>query len=168
MKTPVQKPTSAPTVDQSQDPVVKLKGNRGRKPKSKELKASQKVGGFWLTPSEKDKYDRLYTESGLGNQTEFFKQIVFGGKLELYYSDKNTNLIREHLFEYERQMNRIGTNYNQLLKRVNSNDSDKNLYTSVEELKKLTYELKEIFKSILTEFEKLDKSDSSKENPDYK
>ncbi|MDO1451302.1 hypothetical protein Q0590_33820, partial [Rhodocytophaga aerolata] len=70
---------------------------RGRKEKKAEDKQRYTVGSFKFTKSEKAAYDALYQASGMSNQTDFFRRIVFRGGLKLYYFDKNTELIYDKL-----------------------------------------------------------------------
>lgn len=113
------------------------KGIGGRKPKKAEEKSSYKVGSFKLNKTDKEKYDRLFASSGLVNQSEFFRRVMFGEAIKLYYSDKNTSLIYKELLGIKNEINAIGRLYNTVVARVNAVSTDQSLYGSLQELKGL-------------------------------
>ncbi|MDO1451058.1 hypothetical protein Q0590_32590, partial [Rhodocytophaga aerolata] len=77
--------------------VKSRKGIGGPKPKPEEQKTKYAVGSFYLTKAEKEVYDRVFEQSGIKNQTQFFRKHFFGGGLKLHYFDKNTELIYDKL-----------------------------------------------------------------------
>lgn len=52
-------------------------GVRGRPPKAAQEKASEPVGPYRLTPSEKQQYEKLFKASRLNNQAMFFRKVIF-------------------------------------------------------------------------------------------
>lgn len=128
---------------------------RGRKEKKAEDKQRYTIGSFKFTRSEKAAYDALYKASGMGNQTDFFRKVIFEGGLKLYYFDKNTSLIYEKLGDIQNQMEKIGVNFNQVTARINTHASEKNLFSSLNELTMLMRKNEGEIKRILALMESL-------------
>ncbi len=131
------------------------KAKGGRKPKPDAEKAIYKVGGFWLTKLEKETYDKKYDASGLNNQTEFFRRMLFGGSLKLYYKDIHSEKIYIELLKIEKEIQKIGANYNQVVKRIHSLHMDTGLFAPINELVELTLEMNNRFDQLLCLFEPL-------------
>jgi hypothetical protein len=127
---------------------AKKGARRGRKPKDAGQKASYTVGSFKFTKADKARYDALYKASGMSNQTEFLRQIVFTEKLQLHYSDTNTKLIYEKLVEIQRELHRIGINYNQVVARVHAVGGDRNIYVSLQELVALQGQIEQTLRQL--------------------
>jgi len=139
----------------------KVRGKGGRPPKAAQEKASEPVGPYRLTPSEKQQYEKLVKASGLNNQARFFRQAIFSKSLKLYYSDENLKRIYAKLVEIQSDLRRIGVNYNQAVKALNTvHEDDINAGEQAALLVELTKQISEEFKEIIAlfrEYEKISK-----------
>lgn len=139
----------------------KARGKGGRPPKAAQEKASEPVGPYRLTPSEKQQYEKLFKASCLNNQALFFRQVIFSKSLKLYYSDENSERIYAKLVETQSDLRRIGVNYNQAVKTLNTVHKD-NIKAGEQAalLVELTKQISEEFKKIIAlfrEYEKISK-----------
>jgi hypothetical protein len=98
----------------------KPRSKSGRPAKAAQDKASHTVGPYCLTPAEKQEFDRLFKASRLDNQAKFFRQVMFSNTLKLYYSDENSLMISARMKEIQSDLRRIGKNYNQAVKALNT------------------------------------------------
>jgi hypothetical protein len=129
------------------------KKRRGRKALPACRKQSHRVGSFWLTSSEKEEWDKKFKASGLENQGAFFRKVFFDGQVKLYYSDINTKRIYDQLLSLEKEINHIGVNYNQIVKRVNSVPENKILHNSLKELILLAQQIEARMQQVVLLFE---------------
>jgi hypothetical protein len=132
---------------------INNKRKGGRKPKPDAEKAAFKIGGFWLTRKEKEAYDKKFSASGLNNQTEFFRRILFGGSLKLYYRDIHSEKIYMELLKIEKQIQDIGLSYKQVAEQVHKVSVGAELLSLLERLKLLTLEMENKFIQMLPHFE---------------
>lgn len=135
--------------------VNQRKNKGGRKPKKEAEKALYKVGGFRLTLAEKAVYDKMFKASGLENQTEFFRRVFFRGKLKLYYADSNTEKIYVRLLGIEKEINQIGHNYNQVVRRINALSANRLILDSMAELSELSNQINQRLEEIIRLFEQV-------------
>jgi hypothetical protein len=134
---------------------IKGKNKGGRKPKKETEKALYKVGGFRLNATEKAIYDKLFQATGLGNHTEFFRKVLFKGKLKLYYTDISTERIYNALLRIEKEIKKNGSNYNQVVKRVHTLSTDEQILQSLSELQNISIQTEHKLREIIRLFDQL-------------
>jgi hypothetical protein len=127
--------------DEEPKKIISRKGMGGPKPKDACHKATCKVGGFWLKPAEKARYDYLFSLSKLENHTAFFRSIFFEGKLKLYYSDSNTLPIFDTLVRIGQEIEEIRYAYEQVASRIHGADPDWEVCNELRKLSDLSGQL---------------------------
>ena len=122
---------------------------RGRPALPAREKKRNKVGGFWFTDDELRQFEKLLAESRMESQTDFVRQILFEGKLELYYTDEYSKKIYAKLHEYRSDLRKIEQNCKQAVEVLNAVHKDHS--KAIEEAVKLV----ELANEISAEFKKI-------------
>ena len=91
----------------------KYAGNHGRKPK------------FRLDDGDNARFLALFDESGKATKAEFIVSALFGREIKVIKLDKGTQDFYMRLTTFHSQFRAIGTNYNQCVRALKSNFSEK-------------------------------------------
>jgi hypothetical protein len=120
----------------------KKKRPGGRKPLAEQDKAMYNIGSFRVNIDEKLAWEKLFEESGMKKQTDFFRKFIIRDSSKLYLSNTNLNLIYKKLVEIQSDIKAIGNNYHHAVRRIKRGESDKDLHVSLNELTKLQEQTK--------------------------
>lgn len=126
----------------------------GRKPKSNP--ADYKYS-FRLNAEENTRFERLFADAEVKDRTLFIKKAIFGGEIKVVKIDKATMDYYIRLTEFHKQFQAIGNNYNQMVRAVKTNFSEKRAMLLLYKLEKMTLELTLLTKKIIAltqEYEK--------------
>lgn len=104
---------------------------------------------FRLTDEENVKFLSLFEKSGLSTKAQFIVAVLFERKINSVIMDKGTIDYLTKLSEFYGQFRAIGVNYNQIVKILHTNFSNKKTITYIARLEKHTIELASICKEIL-------------------
>lgn len=118
----------------------------GRKPKSDP--ASYRYG-IKLNTEERGRFELLFQKSGLTQHSRFIKAAVFGTPIKVVSIDKATMDYYIRLTNFYQQFQAIGNNYNQTVKAVKTNFSEKRAMALLYKLQKATFELVVLSKEII-------------------
>ncbi len=134
----------------------KEKRNRkgGRKPK---LDPAVHRYSISLTDSENAKFLSLFEQSGLKVMAHFITACIFQKPIKTVKIDKASMDFHIQLTQLYAQFRGIGINYNQIVKLMHQNFSEKKAQISLQSLEKRTVELSLVCKEIIElikEFEK--------------
>ncbi|WP_455673777.1 conjugal transfer protein MobA [Phocaeicola sp.] len=126
----------------------------GRKPKSDP--ADYKYI-FRLNAQENARFERLFADADARDKTLFIKKAIFGGEIKVVKIDKATMDYYIRLTDFHKQFQAIGNNYNQVVRAVKTNFSEKRAMSLLYKLEKMTLELTLLTKKIIAltqEYEK--------------
>lgn len=129
-------------------------GKGGRKPKP-ERSIHRYV--FRLTDEENAKFLSLYDASGLDNYARFIVSVLFDKPIKTVKIDSAATDYYMRLTHFYGQFRAIGVNYNQIVKLLNRNFSEKKAAAYLFKLEKQTKELAELCRQMIeltSEFEK--------------
>ncbi len=101
---------------------IRKQNKGGRKPKVNP-KANRYV--FRLTDEENTKFLALFDQSGMDNKAKFVVSILFGKEIKSVKIDKGTVDFYMRLTSFHSQFRSIGVNYNQIVKQLYSQFSDR-------------------------------------------
>ncbi len=104
---------------------------------------------FRLTSEEKIKFDGLLSKSGLDDKTKYIKSVLFGKELKVVKVDKATMDYYIRLTNFYTQFQAIGNNYNQTVKAIKTNFSEKRALALMYKLEKTTIQLIVLSKEII-------------------
>ena len=104
---------------------------------------------FRLTDEENTKFLTLFEKSGLSTKAKFIVAVLFERRINSVILDKGTVDYLTKLSEFFGQFRAIGVNYNQIVKILHTNFSDKKTITYIAKLEKHTIDLASICKEIL-------------------
>ena len=110
-----------------------------------------------LNDEENTRFNTLFLQSGMPDKTGFIKNMLFGTVMKTVKIDKAAIDYCIRLTEFYVQFQAIGNNYNQTVKAVKTNFSEKRALALLYKLEKATIELVAISKKIIdltTEFER--------------
>lgn len=125
----------------------------GRKPK---LNPSVHRHVFRLTDEENAKLLSLFEASGMPNKAKFIISQVFGKEMKSVKIDKGTVDYYMRLTSFHSQFRSIGVNYNQVVKLLYKNFSEKKAAAYLYKLEKHTAEMTALFKEIVQITEEFD------------
>ena len=123
-----------------------LKNKAGRKPKQDRSIYRYTVN---LTASENAKFLSLYRQSDMRGKSRFISSIIFGRTMRVVRIDKSTADFFMRLTNIYSQYQSIGVNYNQIVKALKSNFSEKRAFVLLRQLEKATCDLSELSKKVL-------------------
>lgn len=118
----------------------------GRKPKSNPVKYRYTVN---LNDEENDKFRLLFQQSGVENISRFIHHALFGKEIKVVKIDKATMDYYVRLTNFYHQFQAIGNNYNQTVKALKTNFSEKRALALLYKLEKATIELILLSKQII-------------------
>jgi hypothetical protein len=127
---------------------IKSKKNQtmGRKPKKDPSKYRYTVN---LNEEENDRFRLLLEQSGVENISRFIHHILFGKEIRIVKVDKATMDYYIRLTNFYHQFQAIGNNYNQTVKALKTNFSEKRALALLYKLEKAILELILLSKQII-------------------
>ena len=126
---------------------TKSRRTAGRKPKSDPAIYRY---GIKLNAEERGRFELLFQRSGLSQHSRFIKAAVFGTPIKVVSIDKATMDYYIRLTNFYQQFQAIGNNYNQTVKAIKTNFSEKRAMALLYKLQKETFELIVLSKQIIT------------------
>lgn len=124
----------------------KRKKTVGRKPKDNPAKYRYTVN---LNEEENDKFRLLLEQSEVENISRFIHHALFGKEIKIIKVDKATMDYYIRLTNFYHQFQAIGNNYNQTVKALKTNFSEKRALALLYKLEKSTLELILLSKQII-------------------
>jgi hypothetical protein len=118
----------------------------GRKPKKDPSKYSYTVN---LNEEENNRFRLLLEQSGVENISRFIHHILCGKEIRIVKVDKATMDYYIRLTNFYHQFQAIGNNYNQTVKALKTNFSEKRALALLYKLEKATLELILLSKQII-------------------
>ncbi|GHT42609.1 hypothetical protein FACS189437_10590 [Bacteroidia bacterium] len=119
---------------------------KGRKPKTN--RAIHRYG-IKLTNDENARFNSLFLQSGLTEKAKFIKSMIFGNVMKTVKIDKAAMDYYIRLTNFYAQFQAIGNNYNQTVKAIKTNFSEKRALALLYKLEKTTIELIVLSKKII-------------------
>ena len=101
----------------------------------------------WTT-GDNARFLALFDESGKATKAEFIVSALFGREIRSFKLDKGTQDFYMRLTTFHSQFRAIGTNYNQCVRALKSNFSEKKALAFLYKLERHTLELVELSKRI--------------------
>jgi hypothetical protein len=124
----------------------KKKNKSGRKPKTAPFR-NRRV--FYLDDADNCKLDAMYLQSGKTEISGFLRSIIFNRPMKIVKIDKATVDYYMRLTSFYSQFQTIGVNYNQIVKALKTNFSEKRALVLLRQLEKATFELVAISKKVM-------------------
>ncbi|MES2419557.1 MAG: conjugal transfer protein MobA [Bacteroidota bacterium] len=118
----------------------------GRKPKPNP-KMNRYV--FRLTDEENAKFLSLFDQSGVDNKAKFIVSLLFGKEMKSVKIDKGTVDFYMRLTSFHSQFRSIGVNYNQIVKLLYRDFSEKKAAAFLYKLEKQTAEMAMLCQKII-------------------
>ena len=122
------------------------KRKRGRIPKKDPAK---KRHVFYLNEIDEAKFLSLFEQSGKEAMAHFITSCIFDKPMKIVKVDKGVHDFYMRLTTFFGQFRGIATNYNQVVKALNSNFSEKKALAFLYKLEQATIELIEINKQVV-------------------
>jgi hypothetical protein len=122
------------------------KQNPGRKPKAN--RAVHRYG-IKLNDDDNARFTALFLQSGMNEKAKFIKNMIFGTEMKTVRIDKAAVDYYVRLTNFYAQFQAIGNNYNQTVKAVKTNFSEKRALSLLYKLEKTTIELVALSKKII-------------------
>jgi hypothetical protein len=128
------------------------KNNENRIVKGRKAKTGRAVHryGIKLTDDENTKFNALFIQSGMNEKARFIKNMIFGRVMKTVTIDKAAIDYYIRLTNFYTQFQAIGNNYNQTVKAVKTNFSEKRALALMHKLEKTTIELVVLSKKIIS------------------
>jgi hypothetical protein len=104
---------------------------------------------FRLTAEENAKLLSLYEASGVSNKAKFIKAILFEKEIKTIKFDKGTVDFYMRLTSFHSQFRSVGVNYNQIVKLLYRNFSEKKAGAYLFKLEKQTIEMATLCQKII-------------------
>jgi hypothetical protein len=111
---------------------------------------------FRLTDEENTKLLSLFEASGLANKAKFIVALLFGKEMKSVKIDKGTVDFYMRLTSFHSQFRSIGVNYNQVVKLLYKNFSEKKAAAFLYKLEKQTAEMAVLCQKIIQLSEEFD------------
>ena len=124
----------------------KTRKGAGRKPKTDPAVHRYVVR---LNSEENGHFEIRFQKSGLKQHSKFIKAMIFGHEMKVVRIDKAAMDYYIRLTNFYHQFQAIGNNYNQTVKAVKSNFSDKRALALLYKLEKTTMELVVLSRQII-------------------
>lgn len=138
-------------------PTVGIKKWKGGRPPKDELNKRSYYYNFRLNEKENITFEQLLLKSGASTKTKFITNCIFNKPFHIITRDASAMDICIKLSEANLQIRAIGNNYNQIIKALKTNFSEKKalalLYQLEKETIQVVIELKKITQ-ITEEYEK--------------
>jgi len=122
------------------------KGKRGRNPKNDPASFRYSVN---FTAVEHARFLTMFEESGVQSKARFIAARVFSDEFRVVKIDRSAMEYVTKLTSFYAQFRAVGTNYNQVVKELHSNFSEKKALALLYKLEKVTVELSEIGRKIV-------------------
>jgi hypothetical protein len=122
------------------------RAKRGRIPSEEKAEYRYSVN---LTPTEHARFLTLFEESGVKSKAQFIAARIFNEEFRVVKTDRTMLEYVTKLSAFHAQFRAIGVNYNQIVKSLNSNFSEKKALAFLYKLEKATIELVEISRQIV-------------------
>lgn len=133
----------------------------GRKPK---INPSVHRHVFRLTHEENDRLMMLFEESGLSNKAKFIVSVLFSKEIKTVKIDKGAADFYMRLTSFYSQFRAVGVNYNQVVKLLHTQFSDRKAAAFLYKLEKQTVELAVLCKKIIEITEEFNQNHLEKED----
>ena len=121
------------------------RGKGGRSPKNNPANYRYSVN---FTATEHAQFLTLFEQSGLQSMARFIAARVFGDEFRVVKIDRSAMEYVTKLTSFYAQFRSVGVNYNQVVKELHSNFSEKKALALLYKLEKATVDLVEIGKKI--------------------
>ena len=121
------------------------RGKGGRSPKTNPANFRYSVN---FTAVEHAQFLTLFEQSGLQSKARFIAARVFGDEFRVVKIDRSAMEYVTKLTSFYAQFRSVGVNYNQVVKELHSNFSEKKALALLYKLEKVTIELVETGKKI--------------------
>ena len=121
------------------------RGKGGRSPKTDPANYRYSVN---FTAVEHARFLTLFEQSGLQSKARFIAARVFGDEFRIVKIDRSAMEYVTKLTSFHAQFRAVGVNYNQVVKELHSNFSEKKALALLYKLEKATVDLVEIGKKI--------------------
>jgi len=118
----------------------------GRKPKV-DPKMHRYV--FRLTEEENANFLALFDQSRMDNKAKFIVSLLFGKEMKTVKIDKGTVDFYMRLTSFHSQFRSVGVNYNQIVKMLYRNFSEKKAAAFLFKLEKQTAEMVQLFQKVI-------------------
>jgi len=125
----------------------------GRKPK---LNPAQNRYMFRLTDEENTRFLAMFEKSGLHIKAKFITSVLFGKEIKTVKVDKVTMDYYMRLTNFHSQFRSIGVNYNQIVKMLYRNFSERKAAAFLYKLEKQTAEMALLCQKIIQLTEELE------------
>ncbi len=122
------------------------RGKGGRNPKTDPANYRYSVN---FTAVEHARFLTMFEQSGLQSKARFIAARVFGDEFRVVKIDRSAMEYVTKLTSFYAQFRSVGVNYNQVVKELHSNFSEKKALALLYKLEKVTVELVEIGRKIL-------------------
>jgi hypothetical protein len=133
----------------------------GRKPK---MNPSRHRHVFRLNDDENDRLMSLFEESGWSNKAKFIVSVLFSKEIRTVTIDKGANDFYMRLTSLYSQFRSVGVNYNQVVKLLHTQFSDRKAAAFLYQLEKQTIELSLFCKKIIQITEEFERKHLKKED----
>jgi len=124
----------------------KQKNKGGRHPKPDR---SRHRYVFYLNDTEQIKLNGMYLQSGMNSASRFLKSVILSKPVKVVKIDKASMDYYMRLTGFYSQFQAVGNNYNQTVKAIKSNFSEKRALVLLRQLEKATFELVAINKKVM-------------------
>lgn len=118
----------------------------GRRPKSDPAKIRYTIS---LNEVEHSKFLELFDRSGMGVKAHFITSCIFDKTIKTIKMDKGTMDFYMRLTSFYSQFRAVGVNYNQIVKLLYTNLSEKKAAAFLYKLEKQTLEMVNILKKVI-------------------
>ncbi|WP_407503331.1 conjugal transfer protein MobA [Elizabethkingia miricola] len=122
------------------------KKKTGRHPKADPAKFRYTIS---FNESEHTHFLKLFDQSGMKVKAHFITSCIFGKTIKTIKIDKATLDFYMRLTSFHSQFRAVGVNYNQIVKLLYTNFSEKKASAILYKLEKQTVEMVEIFKKVI-------------------
>ncbi|SDG17500.1 conjugal transfer protein MobA [Epilithonimonas hungarica] len=126
----------------------------GRRPKQDPAKIRYTIS---FTEEEHARFLALFDQSGMQVKAHFITSCIFEKTVKTIQIDKGTVDFYMRLTSFHSQFRSIGVNYNQIVKLLYKNFSQKKASAFLYKLEKQTAEMVELFKNVVEIAEQFDK-----------
>ncbi|MCC8173212.1 MAG: MobA protein [Odoribacter sp.] len=104
---------------------------------------------FRLNEKEHTRFMRNFSESGIKTKTRYLKHLMFDKEIKVIKIDKYSYEYYNRLTKLYLQYRAVGVNYNQVVKALKANFSEKKAKALLYKLEKCTRELNQITQNII-------------------
>ncbi|AZA93786.1 MULTISPECIES: conjugal transfer protein MobA [Chryseobacterium] len=131
----------------------KPKKKTGRHPKADPAKIRYTIS---FNEVEHSRFLELFDQSGMNVKAHFITSCIFEKTIKTVKVDKGTTDFYMRLTSFHSQFRAVGVNYNQMVKLLYTNFSEKKAAALLYKLEKQTIEMVEIFKKVMQLIEEFD------------